>query len=67
MSLATLARAMAAFVQSGGDRTKMNVPAWAATYPPATGEDVRRAWEQAATEHSMKPSNTYGAGEESGK
>lgn len=61
MSLSTLARAMTAFVQSGGDRTKMNVPAWAATYH-TSGEDVRRAWEQAASEHSMKPQNTYGEG-----
>jgi hypothetical protein len=54
----SLHKAMRAFVTSGGDRRIMNVPAWAATYQ-ATVEDVRKAWEQAATEHSQQPSTKY--------
>jgi hypothetical protein len=54
----SLHKAMRAFVTSGGDRRKMNVPAWAATYQ-STVEDVRKAWEQAATEHSLKANNAY--------
>ena len=36
----TLAKAMRAFVRSGGDRTRMNVPHWSATYNCGV-EDVR--------------------------
>jgi hypothetical protein len=54
----SLHKAMRTFVTSGGDRRIMNVPAWAATYQ-STVEDVRKAWEQAATEHSLKANNAY--------
>jgi hypothetical protein len=57
--MTALHNAMRAFVESGGDRRKMSVPAWAATYPPATVEDVRKAWEDAATAHSLRANNTY--------
>ena len=59
--MTTLDKAMAAFVQSGGDRSRMNVPAWALTYAAGV-EDIRDAWERAMTVHSRKPSNTYGEG-----
>lgn len=55
----SLAKAMAAFVAHGCDRTKMNVAAWCETYPPAGLETIRAAWEAAMTEASRKPQNTY--------
>ncbi len=53
--MTTLDKAMAAFVASPthGDRTKMNVPAWAATYHCGP-EDVRAAFEAAITHHSRR-------------
>lgn len=55
----SLMRAMTAFVRDNGDRAKMNVLAWAATYPPATPDDVRQAWEIVKGKASLKPSNAF--------
>ena len=54
----SLTGAMKAFVAADCDRTKMNVPHWAATYRVG-GEDIRAAWEAAMTDHSRQPQNTY--------
>ena len=59
----TLAKAMRSFVQTGSDRSRMDVPAWAQTYGVGV-ESIREAWEQAATAHSTRPQNAY---EEGGK
>jgi hypothetical protein len=59
----TLAKAMRAFVQSGGDRSRMDVPAWALTYGVGV-ESIREAWEREMTTHSTRPQNAY---EEGGK
>ena len=58
--MTTLDKAMTAFVQSGGDRSRMNVPHWALTYAAGV-EDVRTSWERAMTAHSSKPQNSYEA------
>ena len=55
----SLAAAMRAFVVNGCDRCKLDPLAWSATYPPASPDDIRAAWEAAMTEHSRKPQNTY--------
>ena len=57
----TLAKAMRAFVQSGCDRTRMNVPHWSATYH-CDLDSVRAEWEVAMTAYSRTPQNTYGEG-----
>jgi hypothetical protein len=59
--MSTLAKAMRAFVQSGGDRSRMDVPAWALTYGVGV-EDIRTSWEREMTAHSREPQNTYGDG-----
>ena len=59
--MTTLDKAMTAFVESGGDRSRMNVPAWALTYA-CDLDAVRLAFERAMTVHSRKPSNIYGDG-----
>lgn len=54
-----LPKAIAAFIAHSCDRTKMNVPAWAATYPPASVEDVRSEWEKQMSVKSQSPDNAY--------
>ncbi len=54
----SLAKAIAAFIAKGGDRSKINVPAWAQTYRVSV-EDVRATYEQQMSEASQRPSNTY--------
>ena len=54
----TLDLAMKAFVESGADRSKMDVLRWAETYY-AGPEMIRECWESAMTKHSTKPQNTY--------
>lgn len=55
--MTTLDKAMAAFVATGCDRSKMDVAAWATTFPPATMECVRASWEAAMTRHSQQQHN----------
>lgn len=54
----SLTGAMKAFVAADCDRTKMNVPHWAATYHVGT-EAIREAYEAAMTKHSSQPQNNY--------
>jgi hypothetical protein len=56
--MTALHNAMKAFVRSNGDRCKMLIPAWAATYN-VSEEAVRLAWESVMTEESQKPNNAY--------
>ncbi len=58
MSLSILDSAMAAFVKHKGDRSFMDVPAWAKTFD-VTGEDVRKAWERHMSIASQQPQNAY--------
>ena len=57
----SLNKAMQAFVAADGDRSKMNIHHWCATFH-ARPDEVRDAWTAAMTEHSTKPQNTYGEG-----
>lgn len=55
----SLAKAIAAFIANGCDRTRMNVPAWAATYR-AELEAVRSEWDRQMTTKSLgTPDNQY--------
>ncbi len=54
----SLHRAMKAFVEMGCSRAIMDVPAWAETFKVGV-EAIRRAWEDAMAEASMKPNNSY--------
>lgn len=56
--MSSLHNAMRAFVNSGGDRCKMLIPAWATTYR-VSEECVRKAWESVMSEASQHPSNKY--------
>lgn len=59
-----LPKAIAAFIAADWtDRTKMLVPAWAATFHCGV-DQVRAEWERQMSEHSLQPQNKY---EESGK
>lgn len=52
----SLNNAMRAFVSIGLDRGKMDVNEWATTFNVGA-EDVRAAWEAAATRHSLGQHN----------
>lgn len=52
----TLRAAIAAFIASDCDRTKMNVPAWAATYR-CDCDAIRAEWEAQMTIKSQQPNN----------
>lgn len=54
-----LPKAIAAFIEADWtDRTKMLVPAWAATFH-VQPDDVRAAWEAQMSIKSQSPDNAY--------
>lgn len=55
----SLHNAIATFIAAKWpDRTRMNVPAWAATYRAGV-EEVRTEWERQMSVASLKPTNQY--------
>lgn len=54
----SLTRAIAAFIATRCDRSKMCVPAWATTYGVGT-DDVRSEWERQMTVKSQSPDNAF--------
>lgn len=54
----SLPNAIAAFVKSGGDRTRMLIPLWATTYN-CDLDAVRAEYERQMTAASLKPSNSF--------
>lgn len=54
----SLSAAIAAFIQTGCDRTKMSVPAWAITFNCGV-EEIRAEWEAQMTVKSQVPDNAF--------